>query len=295
MGYRCFAAICTVFLLLPVTAQCWWDEGHQVVARIAVHHLNRAALLRVSQILDVENTPEAIADAMATASIWADQVKAETATGKWHFINLTLQDSRASIPQRCPTDDCAPARIRIFADQLKAARGDDDSDGSDQDALRFLVHFVGDLHQPLHAISNADQGGNCETLESQVDEAKNVQALWDGPLVSNMGNDDTALATELNEEIDALDDQQRTAFASGNPEDWAWESHRLAVVNIYKRLNIPKQDILFPASCSDAPEAITENPVHIDAEYAAAMTPIVREQLMKAGLRLANLLNHILG
>jgi S1/P1 Nuclease len=280
-------------LLISVPAQCWWEEGHQVVARIAVRHLSDAASLRISQILDVENTPEAVADAMATASIWADQVKADTGTGNWHFIDLTLQDSRANISDRCPNDNCVTARVRLFAEQLKAAATDDDSLWSDLEALRFLVHFVGDLHQPLHAISNADQGGNCETLDSPVGQAKNVHALWDGPLVSSMGADDTALAAELDKEITALKEDERSAFSSGDENDWAWESHRLAIVNVYKRLNMPKRDILFPTSCSEAPEAITNTPIHIDDQYTNAMEPLVREQLMKAGLRLAKLLNDI--
>jgi hypothetical protein len=153
---------------------------------------------------------------------------------------------------------------------------------------------VGDLHQPLHAISNADQGGNCELLEEPVDEAKNLHAVWDGPLVSRMGADDTLLAQQLDSEIANLSDDERADFSSGDPDDWAWESHRLAIVNIYKRLRIPKQDIAFPDTCAQAPDEIRELHIQLDEDYLQAMEPIVRDQLKKAGLRLANLLNEIL-
>jgi hypothetical protein len=293
---RRWLSIASVFLfLLPAQGQCWWEEGHQVIARIAVRHLSPAARLRVAAILDVENTPEAVANAMAAASIWADQVKIDTGTGNWHFIDLTLQDSRANIPDRCPDDNCVTARIRLFAAQLKATDPDVDSAWSEQDALRFLIHFVGDVHQPLHASSDADLGGNCEALDSPVDQAKNPHALWDGPLVSRMEVDDTALAAQLDTEIAALSDDQRNDFSSGNPDDWAWESHRLAIVNIYRRLRIPKQDVAFPDSCSEVPAEIQQFRIQIDEDYLEAMQPVVRDQLKKGGLRLATLLNDILG
>ncbi len=282
-------------LIFPTPAQCWWEEGHQVVARIAAQHLTAAARRNVSQLLEVEDTPEVVANAMAVASIWADQVKADTGTSNWHFINLTLQDSRANIGDRCANDDCAVARVRLFAAQLKANDPDADSRFSDEDALRFLVHLVGDLHQPLHASSDADQGGNCEALDSAVDDAKNVHALWDGPLVSRMGVDDTALAAELDKEIADMPDGQRADFSAGGAEDWAWEAHRLAVVNVYKRLAIPKEDVAFPDTCAQAPDEIRETSVEVDEKYMDDMQPIVRDQLKKAGLRLARLLNEILG
>jgi len=160
--------------------------------------------------------------------------------------------------------------------------------------LRFLVHFVGDVHQPLHAASNADQGGNCEAVEGGVVDAANVHALWDGPLVTRMGMDSALLAAELESEITDMSDGQRGAMSAGEAEDWAWESHRLAIVNVYKRLNIPKEDVAFPQSCSEAPEEIQQTSVLVDEQYVADMEPIVREQLKKAGLRLARLLNELL-
>jgi len=278
-------------LLFPLPAECWWGEGHRVIARIAARHLSAAARLRVARILDVENTPEAIAEAMAAASLWADEVKAETGTGNWHFIDLTLQDSRANIAERCVDDNCITARIRLFAAQLKASDPAADTPWSDEDALRFLIHFVADIHQPLHAISNADQGGNCELLASAIDQANNLHALWDGPLVAALGTDDSALAAELEGEIAALSDDERGDFSSGDQEDWAWESHRLAIVDVYKRLDIPKQNIEFPTTCSEAPEAIRELDPQLDDAYLEAMQPVVRVQLKKAGLRLAKTLN----
>ncbi len=117
---------CDAFLLLlvscwiltPIPAYSWWETGHETIARIAAAHLTPAARTRIARILDVSDTPEAIADALAKASIWADQTKKETKTGEWHYIDLALQDHKSDIAARCQDDNCAPARIRLFAAQL---------------------------------------------------------------------------------------------------------------------------------------------------------------------------------
>lgn len=190
-SFRKIALTCCLFVPFPLLA--WWETGHQVVARIAAFHLTPTARTRVATLLDVADSPEAVADALAKASTWADETKNETGTGAWHYIDLALQDTRSDIPLRCKDDDCAPARIRLFAHQLGSKAVE--HRWSEQDALRYVVHFVGDIHQPLHAISDADLGGNCERLDPPVGEAKNLHALWDGVLVNELNLSDRALAS----------------------------------------------------------------------------------------------------
>lgn len=292
MRHRCLALSISCYLALPSPAFPWWETGHQTVARIAAAHLSPAALTRVARILDVPETPEAVADALARASTWADETKKETQTGEWHYINLTLEDHKSDIPARCKDDNCAPARIRLFAAQLATRPAD--AHWSQLDALRFVVHLVGDVHQPLHAISDADLGGNCETLDPPVETAKNLHALWDGEIVNAISRDDKVLASELERDIESSTKLREPALAAGTPDDWVWESHLLAERDIYRRLRIPVEPVEFPTSCQDAPEAITELRLHIQATYIEDMKPVVRGQLEKAGLRLAHLLNESL-
>lgn len=270
----------------------WWETGHEAVARIAVAHLTPAARTRVARILDVPDTAEAVADALARASTWADETRKETNTSEWHYIDLTLQDHRSDIPARCPDDNCAPARIRLFAAQLASQPAD--ARWSQLDALRFLVHFTGDIHQPLHAISDADLGGNCEQLDPPIGKATNLHALWDGELVNAIEPDSKLLADELEREIESSAKLEATRVAEGSPDDWAWESHELAEKDIYRKLHIPVEPIEFPANCQEAPEAITGLRLQIQAGYIEEMKPVVRRQLEKAGLRLAHLLNESL-
>ena len=279
-------------LLCTTPAFGWWETGHRVIARIAAAELTPASRTRVARILNVPDSPDAVSDALAAASTWADETKAETKTGAWHYIDLALQDQKSDILERCRDNNCVTARIRLFAIQLSSHPGS--APVSELDALRYLVHFVGDLHQPLHAVSDADLGGNCEHVEPPIDTAKNLHALWDGAIVNAVNPSERELAADLERNFASFTPQLRSDLAAGNQDDWAWESHKLAIKDIYERLSIPTEPVLFPASCQVAPLAVSNLTLHIDSSYMDDMKPVVREQLTKAGLRLARLLNESL-
>jgi hypothetical protein len=174
------------------------------------------------------------------------------------------------------------ARIEQFSAQLLKDKTAADP-RMDLDALRFLVHFVGDVHQPLHAVSDADLGGNCESLSEVYEKAKNLHALWDGPLVGDVNPDDKALAADLKRDLDGLDDGRRKRMAEGHAADWAWESHKVAEKAVYERLKIPVEPVEFPANCTAAPQAILDDKISVEPEYVGAMKAVVREQLELAG------------
>jgi hypothetical protein len=280
--------------LLATPAFGWWETGHRTVARIAVFYLTPAARTRLARILNVPDTPNSVADALAIASTWADETKSQTKTGAWHFIDIALQDHESDIRARCQNDNCVTARIRIFAAQLSSHSPAAPGQPSDLDALRYLVHFVGDVHQPLHAVSDADLGGNCEHVDPPVGSAKNVHAVWDGPMVDSFNESDVQLAADLEKTIDSYTPKLRSDLALGNQDDWAWESHRVAIKQIYQNMKIPEEPIEFPADCTVAPRAITRLTFNLSQTYLDEMHPVVRDQLVKAGLRLARLLSESL-
>jgi hypothetical protein len=259
---------------------------------VAAAHLSPKARTRVAVILGVPDSTQAVADAMAKASTWADEVKASTKTGEWHYIDLTLQDKKTDINERCPKQDCVTARIRLFSQQL--AEKVADPKWTDLDALRFLIHFVGDVQQPLHAISDADLGGNCERLDPPVDTARNLHALWDGGMLTEIAKDDAELAANLQSYLEQLGPPIQKKWAEGDEGDWAWESHELANRVIYQRLHIPLEPEIFPTGCQAAPAEITNFKPVIDTLYIDDMKPVLRDQLSKGGLRLAALLNRTL-
>jgi hypothetical protein len=284
-----FVIVCSLLWTCPAFG--WWETGHRTVARIAAARLTAAARIRIAHILNVPDNLDSIADALAVGSTWADEIKKESQTDTWHFIDITLQDARPDMGKRCK-DDCVVAKIRSFAAQLAAQKAD--GRWSELDALRFVVHFVGDVHQPLHAISDADLGGNCERIEPPLYEAKNIHALWDGGVINALDASDQVLASRIGRYIDGLPDGDRKEFSAGSAEDWTWESHEVARKMIYSRLHIPTEPILFPKGCSDAPAEITGFKAPVDALYVDDVKPVVRDQLAKAGLRLARLLNESL-
>lgn len=298
---RFTAVLLSYWFCCSVPAFCWWETGHQVIARLAAAQLTPAARIRLARILDVPADPDSIANALARASTWADETRTQTGTGAWHYIDLALQDTEADIPKRCPQDNCAPARIHLFAAQLASPASEPHAGAahgetrlSDLDALRYLVHLVGDIHQPLHAISDADLGGNCEKLQPPIGKAKNLHAFWDGEIIEQMDVSEQSLAADLEHEVAGLNAQQQHEMTVGSQNDWAWESHEIAVKDIYGKLHIPVEGAVFPATCSEAPGEITDFHPQIDGLYIDSMKPVVRLQLERAGLRLARLLNESL-
>jgi hypothetical protein len=285
MRLRALLLACLALGSVPLFG--WWETGHRTVARIAAAYLKPHARARVAQILGVKDTPDSVANAMATASTWPDETKAQTKTGEWHYIDLALQDSKKDINKRCPEGNCLPARIEMFEKQLGKGKP---TGLSDRDALRYLIHFVGDIAQPLHSISNADLGGNCEHIKP-VGEAKNLHALWDGGIVNMLHESDVKLADNLEGYIDRLSSGERKKWAKGDPDQWTWESHIIAKEDIYGRLHIPLQPVVFPKTCGTAPGEIANFTPYIDGIYLTDMKPVVRDQLAKAGLRLARILN----
>jgi hypothetical protein len=240
----------------------------------------------------VPDSPESVGDALAEASVWADETKKETNTARWHFIDLAIQDRKTDIPLRCPDGNCLPARIQSFAAELKAHRTD--PRWSELDVLRYLVHFVSEAHQPLHAATDADQGGNCEHLAEPFHQATTLHALWDGGILADMDVDDRALADRLDGKIGEMSSHEAQKLSDGTVNDWIWESHQLALSKIYFKLHIPVEHPLFPATCEQAPAEIQDLKLAVDPVYVDAMKPVMESQLIKAGLRLARLLNEAL-
>jgi hypothetical protein len=149
------------------------------------------------------------------------------------------------------------------------------------EALKFLLHFVGDMHQPLHcAERNHDKGGNLVKVEFPgVARANlNLHAVWDVDIVDAvvLGMNPVEYGRRLD---GGISDEQAKAWAAGKVEDWAWEAHLVAVRYTYRWKG------------PDSAALPLEGVVKLDKEYVAVNKPVVEEQLRKAGIRLAQVLN----
>ena len=175
------ACLLTLALALPTWA--WGPQGHTLVALIAAMRLDCSARTHVADPPPPPADAEALADAMADASTWADEIKhvsEGSGTGNWHFLDLADSDGGDEIAERHPGGDCITAKLSELRQALEAGQGlhFQNHNYSSADVLRFIIHFMGDLHQPLHCATNADAGGNC--LHTKGFGATELHAAWDG-------------------------------------------------------------------------------------------------------------------
>ena len=281
VGKRSRALAAAVLACLSLTAgavHAWGPQGHRLVALVAANHLSAAAREQVQRLLGDES--------LADVAVWADDYRTgNNQTSFWHYVNIPLDATRYDRDRDCPRQpgvsaggradtwrDCVVDRIRYNQDRL-ADRSLDRADRAI--ALKFLVHLIGDLHQPFHALG-VERGGNgipVSVLGSATCGSANgtrfncnLHSLWDDELLVLRKLRDRDYVTELERQIAA-----RKWAASGSAADWALESHTLA-----KRALLPAR--------GTADEAYYRT--HID---------VVDRRLALGGLRLAAALNQALG
>ena len=292
------SALCASALILlhQPSALAWGHEGHRVIARIAARNLSAAARQKVAAILGV--TDAGLEDALASAATWPDEIdKSATQTDGWHFINAPIA-KRFSINGLCVAHNCVIDQIAAMQTRLASnATGFalpvapvPDRPMTSQE-LAFLVHFVGDVHQPLHSATDGDRGGNCVPLTSPLahpdgTSTTELHAVWDTDVVlavfATLG-DETATASALYQRFQ----NGSAAVTQGTPTDWAHEAYTIAKSAVYHALHIPNR------SAPDDQCAPGIAPVTVTPTYIRARAATVERQLLRAGIRLSNVLNQI--
>jgi nuclease S1 len=295
---RIATAICLVaFMVGPSkTSWGWGFEGHKIVARIAAKALSADARKKVAAILGVADTEAAVEDAMADAAIWPDQIdKGATGTTRWHFVNAPIS-SPFSVLGQCDLHNCVIDRIEEMQTRLQTNQKGFilvtkpvPNRPMTSREVAFLIHFVGDIHQPLHAANNADRGGVCVPLSNPIPHGQfsttHLHAAWDNDEVnavfSVLGNE-SQVATNLFQRV-----QNGAVVNQLTPLDWARESNELARTDVYQALQIPNH------TAPNGTCAVGISPVDTTQTYLDGNVAHVEQQLMRAGIRLANVLNSI--
>lgn len=240
----------------------WGPQGHRVVAVIAQANLTPAARAKVDALLGPLNS-------MAAVSSWADDTRVDfPETGPWHYIDIPLDARSIDMARDCPQGNCVIGKIEEYERVLKDSHS---SEANRRLALRFLIHFVGDLHQPLHCEDNNDKGGNMVQV-TFFGQPSNLHSVWDSGILGKMQPYGNKLADLLNSRIAPVEKAQWT---KGTLADWALEGKKLARDVAYK--NLP-----------------SGSPAELGQAYVDAATPVVETQLEKAGIRLAAILNRLL-
>jgi hypothetical protein len=252
-----------VLLISASSGWAWGPEGHSLVARIAETQLTPAARARIAAILAPGQTIISIAS-------WADDVRRsrpETAT--WHYIDIPIHQKHLDLARDCPQGNCVLAKIAEMRQKLMNAATPMDQQ---REALMYLVHFIGDMHQPLHCSDNDDKGGNAVKVALH-ERPTNLHSVWDSGLLGRLPPADQLFPNLSEESL-----RRRKKYAKGTVTKWAEESHRSAQKVIYGKL----------------PKVNTEEPMALTAQYERTADVLIREQLEKAGVRLAAVLNDTL-
>jgi hypothetical protein len=191
-----------------------------------------------------------------------------------HFLNLP-RDSDGLHSESCPgASACVVTAIKKDFEVLSSSSA---SQAQKLASLKFLGHWVGDIHQPLHVSFEDDRGGNGVLVTGECGTS-NLHSAWDACLVLKaVGDDVSGAATEL---LKTITPARIESWTHSAPMDWANES--FAIAEQARTKYCTRQG----ASCDKPVGKVT-----IDAAYIAANTPIVREQLQKAGVRLAHMLD----
>jgi hypothetical protein len=294
-------------------ASAWGDEGHEVIGLIAEHYLQPLVRARVLELLGHDDTGLVERD-MAHEATWADKYRDSDrdtskrrylSTRDWHFVDLEIdgvdvtrachgrQPLPAGVPASVgPAEDCIIDKIDQFYAELKNPMT---AEEERRVALQFLLHLVGDLHQPLHASDDHDQGGNRKLASGPNIGFNNLHHDWDTEFVARLGPSDTDIARAA---IARITEADRARWSSGTPLDWALETYAVSKKHAYGPLPAASGGAAAPGDASPGAAArggaSHGSRYELSQGYVDDATAVTAEQLSKAGVRLAFMLNRAL-
>ncbi len=244
-------------VLAPGAARAWGPTGHRIVGRIAEYHLSDEATAAVEALLGVET--------LARVAVWADDMRSDPAWEKgdqwrWHFFSI--DDGEAlETTARDPKGDA----LLTLETSIATLRNAGASPADRAAALKWLVHLVGDIHQPLHIGRRADRGGNEIIVTWQGDKISNLHSVWDSEII----NDSRLSFSEYAEVLRKVPSAQVAEWQKATIADWLRESIALR------------------------PQVYDIGNARLGYPYTFKVLPILERRLQQAGVRLAGVLNEV--
>ena len=301
-----------VSLCQPTESWAWDSEGHRIIALVADRLLQAQdppVEKKVAELLATDKSNSWTKNDIASEATWADALREKspegrTASSKWHYVKLDPEKpdlksacfGRPALPalrpaSHGPQDNCTVDKIGQFAKEL---REPGTLDGERLMALQFLLNLVGDIHDPLSTIEHHDQNGQCVGVLAPGAKAPiRLSTYWDDTLVVEAAGRDPAKAA--GQITAALAPAAVQKWSGGTPEEWAQESHSLAKAVVY---NFPTGSeagkFTFPPQKGETDACGPVTVYRLDIGYRDRAIAAVREQLAKAGIRLAVLLRESL-
>ena len=268
--------------LFAVHAFAWSAAGHRIIAQIAYEHLTPKVKQQVNRQIEILEEVYPRSSTFVSAAVWADAIKGDgiRAFNSWHYINIPYRVGKVRA--------YPPAKENVVWAILQSEKviASPTANAFEQGLfLRFLIHFVGDAHQPMHCISrfsrhypHGDAGGNWYPIRAR--DASNLHEFWDEGLglFSQYAKGQPFTAAKVRALADNIQHAYPESYFAGKtedlqPQDWANESYQIGKRVAYQ---LPRRG-------------------RPTAEYIANGQKIVQQRLALAGYRLANLLNQLYG
>lgn len=250
-------SIIGLFFFIQLNAFGWGQIGHRVVGKVAENHLTDKAKANIKLLLGYET--------LADVSTWMDDIKSDKEydhTHDWHWVTIPEGQtySQTELNPHGDAVECINRMITILKTETAPFE-------EKRDALKYLVHLVGDLHQPLHVGKGDDKGGN-DVKVKWFYQSSNLHRVWDSEMIESKQYSYTELATKVNH----ADAAQVAAWQKGSVSNWAEEAMTFRK-QVYNTGDIEKMGY----------------------RYMYENWDLVQTQLEKAGVRLAGILNEIFG
>lgn len=276
----CLLLIFVVMGICPSRACAWGAKGHQLIAQIAIGRLTITTRQEIAALLAPNET-------LVSVAFWADQQR-EPAERSWHFVAIPLKDGYYS-----PTKDCqrgSTCIIGALEQQISILKTSTDPQARAK-ALKYVVHLVGDLHQPFHVTTNTQPQDSAATkvrIKTLNGRVSNLHEVWDTDLVEyglKSQKSISSYATQLNEKFRRGTTTQGVPLrisTQGSITDWALETHKIPWRAYYHT----NGDFMVNDGLRDWT---------LGEEYYKQNLPVVELQLVQAGARLARVLNEAFG
>ncbi len=247
-----------IALLIPAMTLAWGPKGHDTVAYIAEKHLSKKTLKKVTEVLDGKSLVY-VANWLDNASHTDEYAYTKT----WHYVNVDPDEGTYANSKKDAAGDAVTA-INTIVDNLKSGELTPEQE---RVQLMMLIHIVGDIHCPMHAGHKRDRGGN-GTQVKYFGKQKKLHSVWDSEIVESAHK---WSYMEWQDQIDRATLKQQEAYLQGTPNDWIEETVILA---------------------NEVYESASEVS-NMSYDYVAEYAPIIEQQFLKGGIRLAKLIEEI--
>lgn len=273
----------TLLLALTLTsanAFAWGPTGHRVVGAVAEKHLDPHVAVKVMKILKGQT--------LSRVSNWSDEIKSEpetySHTYNWHYTDWKDEDHHHD------ETHSSGKLMTAIKEQMAVLKDPEASLDNKNFALKFIVHLIGDLHQPLHVGNGLDQGGNKCRVTFHKREL-NLHQLWDEALIDFTNLSYTELANYVGQ---GRTKEEYQSWKGGSPLDWALESKILRGQIYPADVNPSEKPMSLRQYCRSDIVVAAEDMPKLGYEYSYKFVPVIEKRLYQAGLRLATMLNQAL-